>query len=139
MKPFLEKQKTNTSVKISVITNNLRLSFRGCIFFFYTPKLDKNSQHCISQPIRETNKETIKQLHVVFLPLNMLFFVTVTCHITHSPTFPLQGDSGGPLVCSGKFEGIVSWGIGCAYARYPGVYTKVRNYLSWINWVIQSS
>ncbi|XP_049893120.1 serine protease 1-like isoform X2 [Epinephelus moara] len=49
-----------------------------------------------------------------------------------------QGDSGGPLICNGKLEGIVSWGIGCAYAYYPGVYTKVRNYLAWINWVIQN-
>nr|XP_057911349.1 trypsin-like [Doryrhamphus excisus] len=47
------------------------------------------------------------------------------------------GDSGGPLVCEGKFEGIVSWGIGCAHAKYPGVYTKVRNYLGWINSVIE--
>ncbi|KAF7208399.1 trypsin [Nothobranchius furzeri] len=44
-----------------------------------------------------------------------------------------QGDSGGPLVCNGKLEGIVSWGIGCGYSFYPGVYTKVRNYLSWIS------
>ncbi|KAM3621083.1 uncharacterized protein V6R79_005795 [Siganus canaliculatus] len=50
-----------------------------------------------------------------------------------------QGDSGGPLICDGKFEGIVSWGIGCANAYYPGVYTKVRNYLGWINWIIQNS
>ncbi|KAM8756872.1 trypsin-3-like isoform 1-T1 [Acanthopagrus schlegelii] len=50
-----------------------------------------------------------------------------------------QGDSGGPLVCDGKFEGIVSWGIGCAYAFYPGVYTKVRKYVGWIKWVTQNS
>uniref|UniRef100_A0A667X9K9 trypsin n=1 Tax=Myripristis murdjan TaxID=586833 RepID=A0A667X9K9_9TELE len=48
-----------------------------------------------------------------------------------------QGDSGGPLICDGKFEGVVSWGISCANAYFPGVYTKVRNYVPWINWIIQ--
>ncbi|XP_063049470.1 anionic trypsin-2-like [Engraulis encrasicolus] len=50
-----------------------------------------------------------------------------------------QGDSGGPLICDGRFEGIVSWGISCANPYFPGVYTKVRNYVRWINWIIANS
>ncbi|XP_015246525.1 PREDICTED: trypsin I-P1-like [Cyprinodon variegatus] len=49
-----------------------------------------------------------------------------------------QGDSGGPLICNGCLEGIVSWGISCANPYYPGVYTKVRNYVQWINFHINS-
>uniref|UniRef100_A0A4W4DWW8 trypsin n=1 Tax=Electrophorus electricus TaxID=8005 RepID=A0A4W4DWW8_ELEEL len=50
-----------------------------------------------------------------------------------------QGDSGGPLVCNSTVEGIVSWGIGCANPYYPGVYTKVRNYVRWINSIISAN
>uniref|UniRef100_H2Z0J2 Peptidase S1 domain-containing protein n=1 Tax=Ciona savignyi TaxID=51511 RepID=H2Z0J2_CIOSA len=48
-----------------------------------------------------------------------------------------QGDSGGPLVCSdnsGKFylQGVTSWRAGCGEPDNPGVYTKVSEYVGWI-------
>ncbi|XP_032123920.1 mastin-like [Sapajus apella] len=46
-----------------------------------------------------------------------------------------QGDSGGPLVCRWNCSwvqvGVVSWGYLCGKG-YPGVYTRVMSYLSWI-------
>jgi len=43
-----------------------------------------------------------------------------------------DGDSGGPLIVDNTLVGIVSTGYGCAQDRFPGVYTKVQNYISWI-------
>uniref|UniRef100_A0A1L8D5U3 BATXSVSP18 n=1 Tax=Bothrops atrox TaxID=8725 RepID=A0A1L8D5U3_BOTAT len=48
-----------------------------------------------------------------------------------------QGDSGGPLICNGQFQGIVSWGgHPCAQPREPALYTKVFDYLPWIESII---
>ncbi|CAG7818503.1 unnamed protein product [Allacma fusca] len=47
-----------------------------------------------------------------------------------------KADSGGPLTCSlngTKYLcGIVSYGFGCGRERFPGVYTNVAKYQSWI-------
>ena len=43
-----------------------------------------------------------------------------------------QGDSGGPMACDEKLAGITSWGKGCGWAGYPGVYTEVSYFVDWI-------
>jgi len=56
-----------------------------------------------------------------------------------------QGDSGGPLQCVRKTDsaalhqaetwyqvGLVSWGIGCADAKKPGVYARVGTFYGWV-------
>ncbi|XP_011693964.1 PREDICTED: serine protease snake-like isoform X2 [Wasmannia auropunctata] len=54
-----------------------------------------------------------------------------------------QGDSGGPLQikhteskCLYKVIGITSFGQGCAMIDVPGVYTRVSEYLSWIESIV---
>ncbi|XP_017029673.2 seminase [Drosophila kikkawai] len=44
-----------------------------------------------------------------------------------------EGDSGGPAVYQNQLCGIVSWGVGCARQKSPGVYTNVKTVRSFID------
>ena len=53
-----------------------------------------------------------------------------------------EGDSGGPLVCKNPVNprqwiqvGVTSWGKGCARALKYGVYSNIKKYLPWINFL----
>ena len=54
----------------------------------------------------------------------------------------LQYDSGGPMVYHNRRDdewllvGIVSTGFGCARPGFPGIYTKVSEFVPWIQSVI---
>ncbi|ERE70174.1 kallikrein-1-like protein [Cricetulus griseus] len=48
------------------------------------------------------------------------------------------GDSGGPLICDGMFQGVTSWGPApCGKPDKPGIYTKLIEFVPWINEVIK--
>ncbi|XP_023837708.1 hepatocyte growth factor activator-like isoform X2 [Salvelinus sp. IW2-2015] len=65
----------------------------------------------------------------------------MVCAGTNRCADACQGDSGGPLACVKDdvsfLYGVISWGDGCGKTGKPGVYTKVVNYVNWINTIIK--
>ncbi|GBL80670.1 Serine proteinase stubble [Araneus ventricosus] len=52
-----------------------------------------------------------------------------------------EGDSGGPMVVRGDhgewvLVGLISWGMGCAAPKQPGVYTRISEFTEWVDGII---
>ncbi|XP_048356803.1 trypsin-like [Sphaerodactylus townsendi] len=44
-----------------------------------------------------------------------------------------QGDPGSPLICNNELQGVTSWGFEeCSQLDRPSVFTKVCNYMNWL-------
>jgi len=66
-----------------------------------------------------------------------IFDSFICAGFTYGTKDSCQGDSGGPFFGSlddsrSVIAGIVSWGIGCAREGFPGVYTRVASFKTWI-------
>ena len=94
---------------------------------------------------KNTFPEVLQRLDVPVIDDDLCYnWLKITKEITFCAGFEeggkdaCQGDSGGALVWkSPETEiwgqlGIVSYGIGCGQPDYPGIYTKVSAYISWI-------
>lgn len=93
---------------------------------------------------------TLKMLEVPYVDRNTCklsssFTITPNMFCAGYDTQPedaCQGDSGGPHVTRFKdtyfVTGIVSWGEGCARKGKFGVYTKVSNFLKWIDKIMKA-
>ena len=66
---------------------------------------------------------------------HVMTIIMLRCNIISCPT---QYDSGGPMVYYDRADhrwllvGVVSTGYGCARAGFPGIYTKVSDFVPWI-------
>ncbi len=66
---------------------------------------------------------------------------SVYWHDVNVKCLSMQGDGGGPMLIHGSQwiqTGIMSFGVECAAPKFPGVFSRVSQYQSWISSQISS-
>lgn len=82
--------------------------------------------------------ETVANCDRKYRPVNNINIGNTQICAGFGSTDTCNGDSGGPMLSAelddGKWSviGITSFGVKCADERFPGVYTRVDQYLDWI-------
>ncbi len=75
-------------------------------------------------------------VQVVKVNLLSCFFFSKNCYFSVVFLDTCQGDSGGPLMAFVNdcwvLAGLTSYGVGCAQAGFPGVYTRVSAFIPFI-------
>uniref|UniRef100_A0A8C8RMQ8 Peptidase S1 domain-containing protein n=1 Tax=Pelusios castaneus TaxID=367368 RepID=A0A8C8RMQ8_9SAUR len=123
-----------TPANINSLDLTLRFSPTDTISFFcFLVASFPNALHCANVSI--ISSERCRTIYPRYFTKNML-----CAGVLEGGTDACQGDSGGPLVCSGKLQGIVSWGTQtCALPNKPGVYVTICNYINWIQKTINNN
>jgi len=151
----IEKFILHPSFNINTLNNDIALiKLRNPIFTIQPIPYDKSYSLNINAPtkvagwgsVNTTNDDYPSRLHEALTPI--LDFNQCNASLSYNGTLTnnmicagywegtrdsCRGDSGGPLVLNKTLVGIISWGYGCARNEYPGIYTKVKNYINWIN------
>nr|XP_005996400.2 PREDICTED: mast cell protease 1A-like isoform X2 [Latimeria chalumnae] len=93
----------------------------------------------LSEKLNEVNLTVIsrKECRKYFLESRSITKQVICAGDPADNKLSYRGDSGGPLVCNDVAEGIVSCGL--QIPRPPGIYTRIANYICWINKIITQS
>ncbi|KFM80909.1 Serine proteinase stubble, partial [Stegodyphus mimosarum] len=126
----LPKSVGNIAGRTAVVTGWGRLSEEGEL---------PGSLHEVHMPIL-TNKEC-EDMYSAAGYSETIKDVFVCAGVLSGGLDACEGDSGGPMVIRGErghwtLVGLISWGMGCAAPKQPGVYTRITKFTDWINEII---
>ncbi|XP_051262025.1 complement C1r subcomponent-like [Dicentrarchus labrax] len=114
------------------------------IMEIYPPRITKKLKY-VQLPVveQDTCRESVKKLKKTRNNLPSLTDNMFCAGVPEGGKDTCLGDSGGPFALrdDGQFwvAGIVSWGVDCGQQGRYRVYTKVTNYLDWINKTMQEN